>query len=565
MSENYDILLASNNIEAPEEKILCFGHVISLGDPNDVSSFLYTEGFMKHRIFLKQFKEVNSFHLYSKSLFQLLPQFNNSYKKQLVNISNNLDKKDLQNRKEFIEEAQEKLLDEYKLNLEGYEKYKNTPITYGQIVQFLHITSNKLLSVTSKEAELEKENYQIELSEYSTDSTFFKILPSYKYQKESEGKIFLNETVYITHAFTAYINKTMYLHCSQKNQKKEKQALKNELPTVVFKEQSSKFLLKPENNTNQNQKFMASSKISKIKPEINASMDNPTRWRIHLYSFPDEKLHNDYLSYGDAIWINNIDNNVTVVGMKSALDQNIFFLKQKEEKQLLDEVKINLINSNFTDEITSYIGNKNGLWVIENEDFQKGGLIEINHFFRIKHLNTGKYFCVKSSTKALKTEEELELDFNKEESSIFQFKKFQETPDKQFSKFIEKDGFIKIQHKRSKKWIGINLNFVESKVNHSILNYLNEESAKLKLILKEKVEDQDSFKIALAGQTEIIETNFLISCMNLLNKYLSLLFKVTLIYFFKFFLNIYFRWKQKNVSQPISRFSNTKQKIWKNA
>ena len=150
MSENYDILLASNNIEAPEEKILCFGHVISLGDPNDVSSFLYTEGFMKHRIFLKQFKEVNSFHLYSKSLFQLLPQFNNSYKKQLVNISNNLDKKDLQNRKEFIEEAQEKLLDEYKLNLEGYEKYKNTPITYGQIVQFLHITSNTILSVTSK-------------------------------------------------------------------------------------------------------------------------------------------------------------------------------------------------------------------------------------------------------------------------------------------------------------------------------------------------------------------------------------------------------------------------------
>jgi hypothetical protein len=108
----------------------------------------------------------------------------------------------------------------------------------------------------------------------------------------------------------------------------------------------------------------------------------------------------------------------------------------------------------------------------------------------------------------------------------------------------------------------MNLSFVESKALYSALNYLNEESTRLKLILKEKLEDQDSFKIALASPTEIIETNFLISCMNLLNKYLSLLFKVRqLIHFFNFIS----RWKLKKVSNQILRFSNPNQKMLKNA
>lgn len=514
-----------------EEKILCFGHIVSLSDPNDFSYFLFTEGFMKHQIFLKQFKEVNSFNLYSKSLFQLLPQFNNTYKKHLKNLSLNFNDKDPQNTKEMINEAQEKLLDEYKLNLETYEKYKNTAITYGQIVQFLHTASNKFLSINYTEAELEKENYKIELSEYSTESTFFKILPSYKYQKESEGKIFLDESVYITPAITYIINKTMYLHYSQKNQKKEKNSFKNELLNFCIKDQKSKFSLDEDQILTNTQQSFSGLKVNKIKSEINATTDNPTRWRIHLYDLPNDKLRHEYLSYGDAIWINNIDNNVTVIGMKAFIEEKLFFFERKEEKQFFEDVEINLINSFFTNEITSYIGNKNGLWVIENEDFQKGGLIEIDHSFRIKHLNTGKYFSVRNS---VKEQDALCLEFSKNEYNLFQFKKFQiSISDNISSKFIEKDAFIRIQHRISKKWIGINLNFEDTKIKNLSAHPLfqNEDNKKMKLILKEGFDDQDSFKIALAGQNEIIETNFLISCMNILNSYLSFLFKVEFFFF----------------------------------
>ena len=64
------------------------------------------------------------------------------------------------------------------------------------------------------------------MSSYSSDSTFFKILPSYKHQKESEGIIYSNDVVYISCA-NNYLNKVPYIHCHEDRSQKQQMAKKH--------------------------------------------------------------------------------------------------------------------------------------------------------------------------------------------------------------------------------------------------------------------------------------------------------------------------------------------------
>ena len=45
----------------------------------------------------------------------------------------------------MVEETIEKLKDEYIFNVECFEKHKGTPVTFGKIIQLLHLQSNKFL------------------------------------------------------------------------------------------------------------------------------------------------------------------------------------------------------------------------------------------------------------------------------------------------------------------------------------------------------------------------------------------------------------------------------------
>lgn len=45
----------------------------------------------------------------------------------------------------------------------------------------MHVYSKKFLALAEDEAEYEKENYKLELVEFSSENTQFLILPAYKY------------------------------------------------------------------------------------------------------------------------------------------------------------------------------------------------------------------------------------------------------------------------------------------------------------------------------------------------------------------------------------------------
>ena len=57
--------------------------------------------------------------------------------------------------------------------------------------------------------------------------------------------------------------------------------------------------------------------------------------------------------------------------------------------------EIEFICSDITDHFESYTGNTNGMWVVENQDFKKGGFVEWKTPYRLKHFTTGMYLCVK--------------------------------------------------------------------------------------------------------------------------------------------------------------------------
>ena len=41
-----------------------------------------------------------------------------------------------------------------------------------------------------------------------------------------------------------------------------------------------------------------------------------------------------------------------------------------------------------------FTGNSNGLFMVESEDMMKGGMVEWNGSYRLKHLSTGMYLAV---------------------------------------------------------------------------------------------------------------------------------------------------------------------------
>lgn len=144
-----------------------YGHFLSISPPSDPHSFIYSDGFIKPRIFSKNFQtqDYKPSSNFLHSLFQILPSFLNSNKKAALNLKSELKEKypeanNVQRRKEVINDIQEKVAHEYKFNMETAEKLRDTPIAFDTQVQFLHISSNKFLACVFEEADYEKENFR---------------------------------------------------------------------------------------------------------------------------------------------------------------------------------------------------------------------------------------------------------------------------------------------------------------------------------------------------------------------------------------------------------------------
>ena len=94
--------------------------------------------------------------MFFQSLFQIYPKFVTSRLAQALNIDDELkrhsSRDDQAKRQTRINDFEDKVIMEYKMNIESTEKSKNMPISFTQSVQFLHIASNKFLACNYFEA-----------------------------------------------------------------------------------------------------------------------------------------------------------------------------------------------------------------------------------------------------------------------------------------------------------------------------------------------------------------------------------------------------------------------------
>ena len=304
--------------ESDNFKPLTYGAIVSISFAAKQDQIIYSDGFIKNRVYLKDFGINQQRGSFYRSLFKLYPSFTNTYKKEAQQKTKDFENNNYndQKKREEIEDLKEKLLTEYKFNQDSFDKVDGVPIVYEQPLQFLHIASNKFLACSPQEAEIDRENYKIELVDAPSDKTIFKISPSYKHQKESEGIIYYGDLIHIVSA-NSILNKFPYLHSNVG--KEIKLGISNN-DTV-----DSKIL----NMDNNNSKEMNNNKnplIQKIKlqrqttlvnsskKEVNASLDDHSKWRIKLYASSD--IDPSFLQYGDVIWLNHAEFNSTLIAKK---------------------------------------------------------------------------------------------------------------------------------------------------------------------------------------------------------------------------------------------------------
>lgn len=115
--------------------------------------------------------------MFYQSLFQIYPSFVTSRLENARNLAEELAKpkySDESKKTQKIQDVEDKVILEYKMNIELAEKTKNHPLTLTQSVQFLHIASNRFLACNYAEADVEKENFKLELNEFPTMNTCFR-------------------------------------------------------------------------------------------------------------------------------------------------------------------------------------------------------------------------------------------------------------------------------------------------------------------------------------------------------------------------------------------------------
>ena len=577
---------------------LAYGHIISFSPPDDHHSFVFSDGFISSRTILKNFKNIDPSSKYLHCLFQIYPHFLNSCKKAALNLEEELKSKSSelndQKKREIIQERIEKVSHEYKFNQDTFEKVKDTPVSFDNPVQLLHIASNKFLSCNYAEADFEKENFRLELSEYPSENTFLKFLPVYTYQKRNEGVIYLRDTVYLVMS-SQYLNKIPYLHISVDFSKSKAKLLKDESMVpgidleksvrindtdevkITFNDSDGKFdsvqnedldeenpvernitgiigkpgkSLKLGNNESDEKarKAILKSKIRNpegrsvnfknlksitlrsenyplssakksdmgspdsvgnlnyvAKREINVSLDSKSLWKINLSRL--NITEKNILCYGDIVWLNYSEKNATLIATEiSQPKQQVFGFSLSKNPAYI----VKFVSSMFAEHFQNFHGETNGMWMIEHEDYMKGGMIEWGTPLRLKHLISGKYLSVEMAySDNSQVEGKLfEMVDSPTKNTLFEFTILPTTISKGnpiYTKYIPKDAFIKLKHVTNKSWIRLNYNEVPM---HEDKKHLDN----CKSGLTEIAGDEIAFKIFQANEDEVWETNFLISC-----------------------------------------------------
>lgn len=475
---------------------LTFGSIISLSPIENPDSFIFVNGFIKDKVLVKKFDYTDPKLMYSQCLFQIYPSFTNTYKKEAINLrENKVPSRASQAHKkvEMINNIQEKIITEFNFNLETYKKVIGQPIVFGQGVQLLHISSNRFLACRDVESDFEKENYKVNLDEITSDATVFKFHPCYKHQKESEGVIYIDDSVSLVSPNTL-VNRWLFIHMSN--------------PTATKIRHDSAHIKMEKHDYNK----------SKFKVEINASLESQSRFHINFYTNYYSET-SSILECADIIWLNHSELNAMLVCVTGA--GNSF-----------NQYRIEFDVANNTDINKQFIGNTNGMWIVENAEYKKGGPVRWDESYRFRHLSSGLYLTILTQKKKGKTYSKFVLAKEANEDNVFKFVPVNEgntTADSVITKsFVTKDTFVLVKHTKSEMVIQASYDQVETIRKSAADDDDNNTgfllSDTMPITIKHGAGSEEAaFKIMKANYNEVWETNFLISCFPLLTGFLDII------------------------------------------
>lgn len=114
---------------------------------------------------------------------------------------------------------------------------------------------------------------------------------------------------------------------------------------------------------------------------MNVSTDKKSQWKIRVFcDYNDDK--NGMLSVCDIVWINYSEKDLNLLVQKIAENE-------KSEKYLL-----RFEDCDSTEKYKKFVGNSNGMFVVESENMLYGGLVEWDKSYRLRHLTTNQYLSL---------------------------------------------------------------------------------------------------------------------------------------------------------------------------
>ena len=308
-------------------EFLHFGQLVLVCLEED--SYLFSKGFIDNSINVQEFDEGSSSD-FSGAVFRVLPQCMHSVQNDLLVALDELSQAQFH---EKFSRHEESLEGEIKTNIQTYSNFKGEAVKFGSLIQLQHVLSYKFITLVPQEnAEIDKENLRITLTEFASECSYLRIEPGYKFQKETDGLVRMNDRVIFEVTMPDLI-KSVFFNVSEHST-----AVKSELlPGDV------------------------------VRREVNASLDHKVRWKLKQYSKYIPEKENALLC-GDHIWITHSEHESCIVANSHKQENMVYF------------------HSNMND--------TNGLWKIEAENIREGGNVTSEKLYRLRHASSGLYLSV---------------------------------------------------------------------------------------------------------------------------------------------------------------------------
>ncbi|KAH8083393.1 Inositol 1,4,5-trisphosphate receptor [Aureococcus anophagefferens] len=242
---------------------------------------------------------------------------------------------DAQKLSKLVDSLQRSMENEKRLNDTYMQQSIGNPIKFGSTIQLLHVKSRKYITVDPNEvASHERENLSVRLSESGSSLSWFTLLPCYKIDREGD---FVNSGASLILRVSERTSEQ--IHCCQ-----------------TFFESDRR-------------------KDGDRRREVNCSLE-PTGWRVILYSPYHDEADKSFFA-GDMVRLIDPERNAAL----RLVDR---------ETAVLSEIV-----EDFNGKLDSA-----SLWVVEGYTRPAiGGAITYgpSRSFRLRHANSGKYLCLKSS------------------------------------------------------------------------------------------------------------------------------------------------------------------------